>query len=257
MEKRKKQVLTATIDHHIRTGEPVGSRYLVQTKGLSVSSATIRQDLNGLEKEGYLTQVHTSSGRVPTDKGYRLYVDVLMQANQLTRQQELTLVQFLEGMQHRVDDVLENISQVVSSLFDYTTIVLTPKIYQETLKVVQFISLDVNRVLVVLLNSVGVNAEVLLEVPYEGNQEDLNKISQYITEKLQGKSVAAFDEALLEHTIVVLPQYKAVLDQLKSQVSQLKYKQSSGHHLLMNGVSKMLKLPEFQDITYTQKVMAT
>jgi heat-inducible transcriptional repressor len=156
-----------------------------------------------------------------------------------------------------VSAVLERTADVLSSLIDYTTIVLTPEIYQEALRVVQFISLDVNRVLIILLNGVGINSEMVLNILHDGDQEDLNRISKYMSKKLEGCPATAFNESVIDESIRALPEYESILMQVRVAIGKLKTRKDQDQKMLLKGVSKMLKLPEFQNIAYTQKVMAT
>jgi heat-inducible transcriptional repressor len=181
-DKRKKVILDKVIESYISTAEPVGSKVIQETCNLELSSATIRNELNELEKDGYLTQLHTSSGRIPTDKGYRLFVDSVIQNKILPLEQRKNFENKIKLIETNINSILYQITEIMTEVIDYTTIVITPDIYMETLKIIHFILVDIDRVLVVLLNSLGVNREFLIE--FAGNnlaQDDLNKISQFLT----------------------------------------------------------------------------
>jgi heat-inducible transcriptional repressor len=256
MEERKRNILKATISSYIETAEPVGSTKLIKEHGFNVSPATVRNELNELEKEGFLTQLHTSSGRIPTDKGYRLYVDSLMNYKLLQPKQKQQVLQSLQVIGLNVRDVLANMSGIMSSLVDYTTIVLTPDIYQETLKVAHLILLDLNKVLIVILDSLGVSKDFLIRIEDKVSQDDLNKISKLLTEKLKGKSFEEINEKLFSSLVSELPAFGVIIRSLYDEVKKIALKQKKQGKLVMSGMSNMLKLPEFQNIELTQKVIS-
>ncbi|MCP4049096.1 MAG: heat-inducible transcription repressor HrcA [bacterium] len=256
MDIRKQEILEATIETYIETAQPVGSRYLTENKKFNIGSATIRHELNELVNDGYLTQRHSSSGRIPTDKGYRVYVDSLMKYKEPTEEQKRRVLTQVNVIGQNVHDSLRQISYILSSMFDYTTIVFKKDIYQETLKVAHLILMDINKVLVVLLDSLGINKEFLLRIEHKVTQEELNKISKLVTEKLGGKSLELFDKELIAELITELPQFKGILVELCKEISRLQtLNKNKGRQILTTGLSNMLKLPEFKNIELTQKVI--
>jgi heat-inducible transcriptional repressor len=253
---RKRHLLEQTITSYIRTAEPVGSKRLSETSGLSVSSATIRNDLNELEREGYLTQVHLSSGRVPTDKGYRLYVDgILHQPAAIEPMQPLPMDVRLIG--NNIQQILTQVTDLMGNLVDYTTIVLTPDIYQETLKIAHLVLVQLDVVLVVLMNTVGMNSEFLLKIQDRVDQETLNKVSRLLTEKLNGLPLYNLTEAVIADILASLPLYESIVSQVVKEIRRLKRFNSSSDKLMMRGMSNMIKLPEFRNMELTQKVLST
>lgn len=253
MEERQKNILHATVSHYISTAEPVGSQVLAEQYGLSWSSATLRNELNRLEQEGFLTHVHTSSGRVPTDKGYRSYVNSL-DTTEVSPQQ---LKHDIQLIGQNIQDVLGQLSEMMSSLIDYTTIVLTPDIYIEALKVAHLVLVDLDKVLVVLLHAAGVNSEFLVKIEDKINQEDLNKISKLLTHKLEGKSFYTLDPQFITGLQDELPRLAPVLKELCVAIRQLSKSHTENRKLYSKGMSNMLKLPEFRNIELTQKVLST
>lgn len=252
---RKKAILTATVSSFIHKGEPVGSKLLSEQGDLNVSPATIRNELSDLEQLGYLTQVHTSSGRIPTDKGYRLFVDGLITGgrhNELSPQLDQVFAQLGQDMTH----VFTQLSQVMTSVIDYTTIVMTPSIYRETLKLAHLILVDLDRIMVLLLGNTGINEEFLLKLPYALTQDDLNAISSLLTRKLKGKQIDALDASVLAELMQELPRYTVVLDHLYKKLTEVKQRNAEKRTVLKDGVSNMIQLPEFKNIELTQQVLS-
>lgn len=254
---RRRQLLDQTISGYIQNGEPVGSKWLSETAGLSVSSATIRNDLSDLEKGGYLTQVHQSSGRVPTDKGYRLYVDGVVDRLHPSDSTVPGLHSDVQLIGHNIQQILGQVSDLMGNLIDYTTIILMPDIYQETLKLAHLILVDLDMVLVVLLNKFGVNSEFLVKISDRVDQEDLNKISRLLTEKLSGRPTFELNKWVVEELVSELPLYEGVLTQITEEIQRLRRFNSGSDKLMMRGMSNMIRLPEFRNVELTQKVLST
>ena len=255
LDERKKIILEATISNYIKTAEPVGSKALLDSGQFQLSAATIRGELNDLEKDGYLAHLHTSSGRVPTDKGYRLYVDDLMPQHTVPSILAEEMEQKLLLVGSDLEEVVFQVTSILTSLIDYTIIVMTPDVYQDSLKLIQLVLVDLNKILVVILNSIGVNQEFLLNISHAIGQDDLNALSQLLTRKLAGKSLARLDEQVLNELVAELPQFKIVLSQLYVQVQRVSTSFTQNRSVLTKGIAKMLRLPEFKNIEYTQKVL--
>lgn len=253
---RKKILLETAITSYIDTAEPVASQALQCQLPFALSSATIRHELSELEAAGYLTHVHTSSGRVPTDKGYRLYVDSLMQAKDLDVESKRRVLGHLRRINANVSDVLNQMSVIVASMLNYPTLVLTPDICRESLKVIHLISVDIDKILVVLLNSVGVNHEFLVKISDYVDQDSLNRISQLLTKKLEGKTLDGISPTDFGSLIGELPEFKGLLTRLQSEVKTV-----VSHHrhqnLITQGVAQLVQLPDFQDLQVMQQVIRT
>ena len=254
LDNKEQEILNLTIQQHIDSGEPVSS-LLLSSMGMKASPSTIRNKLNSLEKKGYLAQKHTSSGRVPTDAGYRYYVDSLTEFTQSKDLAPKQIVAHLEKVSGNVNDVLSEMSKLMSSLVNYTTIVITPTIFQETLKVAHLVLVDIDKILVVLLNSSGVNREFIMKSDLGLNQDDLNKISQLLSEKIAGKNIGALTKEVLLDLVQELPRYNKIIELLYSEIKKLS--DFHNNNIMTDGVSKMIQLPEFKNIELTQNVLTT
>ncbi len=255
MDQRKKEILEATIEQFIETSAPVGSKSLALKPGFQMSPATIRNELNELEKEGYLNHLHTSSGRIPTDKGYRFYVDSLIEPPAQTAIEIYKIKKQVATLSCNIRELLDKIGEILTEVIQYTTIVLTPDIYHDTLKVVHLILVDIDKILVVLLSTMGENQEFLFNIQENLSQEDLNKISSWLTEKLKGKSLLSLTEDPLSEIVQTLPYAQHILNQLLLEARRLSQFQRRKRRLLTTGISHMLKLPEFQNIELTKRVL--
>lgn len=257
LDERKRQVLKATVINYIETAEPVGSKYLTEKHQFHCSPATVRHELNELEKDGYLTQVHTSSGRVPTDKGYRFYVDCLMPKQGLNKTQQAQLSRNLLALGHDLQDVLQCMSRILSSVLNYTAIILTPDIYQETLKAIQFVLADLNKIWVLLLNSSGLNQEFSFQISAKTSQDELNVISSFLTQYFYGEQISSIRKEVLQELAFRLPALNVLLEEFSDELQILVSENFRNREMVIQGISNMITLPEFRDPDLTQKVLAT
>src|SRR5262245_38114231 len=154
-EDRKRRLLQAVIYHYMRTGKPVGSQVIVDKYNFGMSSATIRNMLFDLEKEGFLIQPHTSAGRIPSDKGYRHYVDSLLEVQSLAQAEEERIRKEYAARSKELEDVMISTSRMLSSLSKYTGMVLSPRLDRSLLRRLQMIPLSNSQVLTVVVSQTG------------------------------------------------------------------------------------------------------
>ncbi|MEG2212958.1 MAG: heat-inducible transcriptional repressor HrcA, partial [Clostridiales bacterium] len=173
MDKRKKLVLNAIIEDYIANAEPVGSRAVAKKYGLGVSPATIRNEMSDLEEEGYIEQPHTSSGRVPSDKGYRFYVDNLMEKAQPTIEETRVIRDALTGSALDINDFLHNYCNMISHITNYPAMIAPTERGQGQLLRLQLIPVPEQQVLVVMLASTGILRHKLLDLPFALSDKEL------------------------------------------------------------------------------------
>jgi heat-inducible transcriptional repressor len=185
---RKAAILDALIRHYIRTGEPVASDAIVAAAGLGVSSATIRHELASLEELGYLAQPHTSAGRVPTDLGYRYYVDMLPPHPRLRDVERRAIVHFFDEALADVDEILRGTTHLLSNLTRYASLAIAPSLRESTVVRSELIDLGSATLLLLVFDTGGVEKRIL-DLP--GAPRDvLDRVSRIMTEELEGKSVS-------------------------------------------------------------------
>src|SRR4051794_24672488 len=171
-EERRLAVLRAIVEDYVATEEPVGSKALVERHGLGVSPATVRNDMAALEDEGYITQPHTSAGRVPTDKGYRLFVDRLTTVKPMSTAEKRAIATILDGAVD-LDDVVNRSVRLLSQLTRQVAVVQYPTLSRSTVRHVEVIALAPYRLLVVLILSTGRVEQRLVEIAEELAEDDL------------------------------------------------------------------------------------
>lgn len=185
LDERKLAVLRAIIEDFVRTHEPVGSRALVDRHNLGVSPATIRNDMAVLEDEGYIAQPHTSAGRVPTDLGYRLFVDRLTQVKPLSNAERRAIEAFLTGAVD-LDDVMGRAVRLLSQMTRQVALVQYPSLSYSAVRHIELISLGERRLLMVLISSTGRVDQRIMEIPVSLSESDLDLVRTRLNEAAAG-----------------------------------------------------------------------
>ncbi|KPU44127.1 heat-inducible transcription repressor HrcA [Oxobacter pfennigii] len=190
LDERKRQVLKVLISDYITTAEPVGSRTIAKRYGLGISSATIRNEMADLEDMGYLEQPHTSAGRIPSDKGYRVYVDHLMNAQKLTKE-EIDLIQnsIYKAALGEIDKIIKETSKVLSILTNYTTLVTSPQAKKSSVKHIQLIAVDSMNVVVIVVTNFGTVKNSMVKLSQPITSEKLATINNILNDKLKGLTI--------------------------------------------------------------------
>ena len=194
-EERRLEVLRAIVEDYVATEEPVGSKALVERHGLGVSPATVRNDMAALEDEGYITQPHTSAGRVPTDKGYRLFVDRLTTVKPMSAPEKRAISTFLDGAVD-LDDVVGRSVRVLSQLTRQVAMVQYPTLSRSTVRHIELVALAPNRLLVVLILSSGRVEQRIAELGTELTDVALSELRTRLNSAAAGEVIAEAVKAL-------------------------------------------------------------
>ncbi len=191
LDDRKAAILEAVVSEYIGTAQPVGSHHVAAVPGVEVSSATVRSDMVALEREGYLAQPHTSAGRVPTDKGYRFFVDRLAQPGVLGPAQRQQVRRFFEQVHGEMEELLEQASGLLSNLTSYAAVVVGPSHDRATVRSVQLVSLGPRLALLVVVLADGAVEKSTLELPDDFGEEGLAAATAHLQRHLQGHRLGA------------------------------------------------------------------
>jgi heat-inducible transcriptional repressor len=190
LDPRKAAILTAVVSEYIETAEPVGSAHITGTPGVEVSSATVRSDMAALERDGYLTQPHTSAGRIPTDKGYRFFVDTLGSPGTLGPVERQEVRRFFAHVHGAVEDLLGHTSGLLANLTDYAAVVVGPTHDSATIRSVQLVDLGPNLALLVVVLSDGAVEKRAVELTGDIDDTDLAAAAAHMTTHLRGRTLA-------------------------------------------------------------------
>jgi heat-inducible transcriptional repressor len=202
LEDRKLEVLRAIVEDFVSTNEPVGSKTLAEKHHLGVSPATIRNDMAALEEEGYIAQPHTSAGRVPTDKGYRLFVDRLSSAKPLSPAERRAIESFLSGAVD-LDEVVRRTVRLLAQLTRQVAVVQYPGLSRSTVRHVEIVALTAARLMVVVITDTGQVEQRVIEIQSNVDEDDLGVIRTGVNSRVVGRTfdeipslVADFDETV-------------------------------------------------------------
>src|ERR1700728_4596657 len=189
LDDRKAAILRAVVEEYIHTAQPVGSAHVAKVPHLSVSSATVRNEMSVLEREGYLVQPHTSAGRIPTDKGYRFFVDHLTGPGVLGPAQRKQVSQFFEQVHGEMETVLERASGLLSELTSYAAVVVGPSHDTATIRSVQLVGLSPLHALLVVVLSDGAVEKRTIELQGETSDDALARAGTLLASYLVGRTL--------------------------------------------------------------------
>ena len=207
LDERKAAILNAVVTEYIETAQPVGSAHVTRSPGIDVSSATVRSEMATLEREGFLVQPHTSAGRIPTDKGYRFFVDHLAGTGVVAEEQRLEVRQFFAQVHGEVEDLLARTSGLLTDLTDYATVVVAPRHEAATIRSVQLVGLAPAVVLVLVVLSDGAVDKRTVELGEPVGEAALAAASAHLSAGLAGR-------VLGDRHAVLLPTGDASVDAL-------------------------------------------
>ena len=253
---RKNLILKAVVDDYISTAEPVGSKSLVNKYSFNVSPATIRNEMAELEELGYLEQPHTSAGRVPSDKGYRAYVDHLLQVEDLPQKEAEVIRSYLRENMDEVTQLIRRAASVLSEKTDYTSLVLSPQYRKSHLKQIKMLMIEPGRALVVVVLSAGVVKDRLVRIPEMLDAQQLMQVASAIEDGLSGMTL---DDITLV-TVAAAARHTPLPESLINQVmyeAYLSIKQADQLDLYLDGSHKLLAQPEFQDVRKAHDFLET
>lgn len=247
MDERKKQILKAIVDDYVETAEPVGSKSLVERHQLKYSSATIRHEMAELEEMGYLEKPHTSAGRMPSDKGYRAYVDNLLSLPDLSGREAEDIRDFLLKNLDETRELIERAAEYLAGKTDYLSVALSPQYSDSSIEQIKIMMIEPGRAIVVLVLSAGVVHDRLIRIPAMLDEKQLDSIGRAVERCLAGKKL---DDITLV-TISSAADGTGLPEALVNQVlfeAYVAIKQTEKIEIFMDGKYQLLKHPEFKDV---------
>jgi heat-inducible transcription repressor hrcA len=244
LTERQLNILKAIVKDYVETAEAVGSRTISKKYDFGISAATIRNEMSDLEDMGYLVQPHTSAGRIPTKKGYMLYVDSLMGNRELEENEKEMLRKCVENNFNRVDDLLDELSKILSSITNYTTVAVYDRNRGlRTIKHIQLVSLSPEKILLILVADNGEIKSREFDTFVELPQAKLNVISNSLSNKLSGKKFSELDEEMIAYIKYEIGEYSEIVDDLVYLLNA-----DSDYKISMNGATNIFNYPEFSDM---------
>ncbi|MBF2028447.1 MAG: heat-inducible transcriptional repressor HrcA [Oscillatoriales cyanobacterium C42_A2020_001] len=261
---RQQQVLWATVRHYIATAEPVGSEALVKEYNLSVSSATIRNAMGVLEKVGLLYQPHTSAGRIPSDSGYRIYVDQLITPSAtFTTQVEQLLSDRLNRDDRSLEAMLRGAAQILATVSGYIALITMPQTYTTRLHHIQLVMVDPGRVMLIFVTDSYETHSALMELPAASDElesdtelleRELQLLSNFLNSQLRGKAIA---ELSMLDWGELGREFQRYGDFLKTVLTELSRRSQAptSTQMMVNGLSEVMLQPEFSEVQQIQTIV--
>jgi heat-inducible transcriptional repressor len=242
LKERKTKILSAVIHHYIKTGKPVGSNVLIGEYNVSISPSAVRSLMADLEEEGYLTHPHTSAGRIPTDKGYRSYVDNLVKLQKFAVEEEERIKKEYEQKHNEIEALLSETSRILSGLSQYTGFVMAPKAQYDEIKNIELVQIAKNELLVVLLTQSGMIKHKKIAASLASEQ--LSKLRSFLNEKLRSVSVAQAQKRIVLE-VRDFKQNELEILKVAEQISDIFY--NIQDDVYVDGASNVVEIPDFND----------
>lgn len=246
VDDRKLNILRVIIDDFIRTAQPVGSRTLAKKYGLGISSATIRNEMADLEDLGLLQQPHTSAGRVPSEEGYRLYVDTLMQSRKLNIQQKDLIRKLLLHRVIEIDDVINQASAIMAEMTGLVSMVSLPQFKKSKLENMKLIRVTDSKVLLILVSNSGIVKNLTLAMS-DINQRVLDMISDTLLSKLHGTPIEDITPKAIHNIKRELSEYSDLIEYLVPLLRDT-LREIDDVDVKVDGINNIFKFAEYKDL---------
>ena len=245
MDERKKKILRAIVDEYIETAEPVSSNTIVQKYEPNISSATVRNTMAELEKIGYLEKTHTSSGRVPSAKGYRLYVDELLKYDDISLEEIKYIGEKLETKVNQLEELTKITTSTISEITHYTTVSVGPQSSKQKIEEVKFVMLGSRMLMVIIITDIGLIKETIVKFDEDISQEQVDTLTRIFNKKLKGQPLDMIDKPLEEYIFDELNYNITIIKKIIIEIQKM-IKQEE--NLYLQGRNKSFDLPEFKSL---------
>ncbi|MBQ8162938.1 MAG: heat-inducible transcription repressor HrcA [Clostridia bacterium] len=256
LSERKKSILKAIIEAHIKLGEPVGSKYLMQEANIPYSSATIRNEMAELEELGYLEQPHTSAGRVPSELGYRFYVDTLVQQYDMSTKEANELNKMLSVKMSEIDKILENARKAASAMTNYTAMSLRPRPSSITIRKYETVYLDNKNFILVMVAS---NADSVktkkIKLSFDASKEVIDNLSKVLNEEIAGLSIDDINISVIMRVEEKMQPYPEIVGIVVKSIYETM--NELGSEIRVEGLNRLLQYPEYKNFDRLQQMIST
>lgn len=251
LDERKLKILKAIISNYLETGEPVGSRTISKYTDLNLSSATIRNEMADLEELGYIMQPHTSAGRIPTDAGYRLYVDLMMADKDVEMEEMKT--QLLERVD-KMESMLKQVAKVLAYNTNYATLVTAPQYQNSKLKFIQLSQVDEKQLLAVIVVDGNVIKNKLMDVERLLGNDEVLKLNVLLNTFLQGASLQDINLEMIQTIKAQAGEFADIMEKIFQGIAEAIH-EADEVEIYTSGTTNMLKYPELGNIEQTTKLL--
>lgn len=257
LDERKLKILKAIVRNYLETGEPVGSRTISKYTDLNLSSATIRNEMSDLEDMGYIIQPHTSAGRIPSDKGYRLYVDNMMQekSDELSKQQqEITeMKEFLTEKVEKVEELLQNTAKLLANNTNYATMVSTPR-FAKRLKFIQLSLVDSEKLLCVVVLEGNVIKNKIVTLSKDIDEETILKLNILLNSTLNGLTIEEINLGIISRITGQAGEQMELVRHVLEIIAEI-VGSDDDMKIYTSGTTNILKYPELSDSSHASELI--
>lgn len=245
MSDRKKKILQIVVDEYIHSAVPVSSKVIAEKHLQGVSSATVRNELASLEELGYLTQFHTSGGRVPSPQAYRFYIEELMQRGNLSESDLDYIESAFSERSGDVEHLIKSVSKVISDLTDYTSVGIGPHADEETIRNLTLLPCGERRALLVIVTGTRILRDSFIDIPESMADADVENASRVLAKLFEGKALSEA-RTVGEEALAEFGQYRQVMREV---IDALKtYSRPRDEDVVLTGADKIFNHPEYEDI---------
>ena len=253
LDERKIKILKAIIQNYLETGEPVGSRTISKYGDLNLSSATIRNEMADLEELGYIIQPHTSAGRIPSDKGYRLYVDTMMQDKVMEVEE---MKEMLVQKADKMENLLKQVAKVLAVNTNYATVVTTPKYRTKKVKFIQLTEVDETQLLAIIVLEGNIVKNKMITVAEPIEKEVILKLNIILNTFLNGLDLSEINLGLIQKMKEQAAGYTTVVSDILDAVAQA-VSEEDDVQIFTSGATNILKYPELNDTEKASELIYT
>ena len=252
LDERKKKILQAIVEEYINTAEPVSSGSLTKNHGLDYSSATIRNDMAHLESIGLLDKPHTSSGRVPSAKGYRYYVNELIKEDDISIEEIKYIQSKLKTKVNEIEDLTRITTETLSEITHYTTVAVGPKNDVQTIEEMKFILLGSRMMMVVIVTDSGLVKETIIKFDEDVTENQIETLNNFFNNRLKGKPLSKIDKPMEEY---ITSELNYSVDVIKTIIDQINKILEEDSKIYLEGTNKAFDFPEFKSIKVAKNFM--
>ncbi|WP_270179342.1 heat-inducible transcriptional repressor HrcA [Alkalihalobacillus sp. CinArs1] len=256
LTERQLFILQILIEDYIRTAEAVGSRTLSKRKEVTFSSATIRNELADLEDMGFIEKTHSSSGRVPSEKGYRFYVDNLLSPPVLSNSDVKDIHSLFAEKMVEVEKVIQQSAKILSELTQYTSIILGPEVFETKLRQVQIIPLSKETAVVILVADSGHVENQTIKIPPSVSMSDIEKVVNIMNERLKDVPLVSLKSTMMQEMATVLKKHIENYNQVNTMLDNL-FLYTNAEKVYYGGKTNILAQPEFKDVEKVRLLLNT
>ena len=253
LDERKTKILQAIIRNYLETGEPVGSRTISKYTDLNLSSATIRNEMADLEEMGYIIQPHTSAGRIPSDKGYRLYVDTMMEQKDKELQE---MKEMMLEKEDKMDTLLKQVAKLLAVNTNYASMISAPAVHKNKLKFIQLSRVDVNQMLAVIVMEGNVIRNNILPVSEELSDENILKLNILLNTHLNGLAIEEINLAMIQNLKQQAGIHSEIISNVVDAIAE-GIKADEDLEIYTSGTNNIFKYPELADQQRASEIINT